>query len=181
MPATLGSVNVYLIVGPKGRALVDTGLDDRASREELARLLQQYGMTFGDIDVVVCTHHHVDHAGLGRTFQKAGAEVKMSKKDAELLTAFFSHPERDVETASFSGRHELPKELTAHIKTMFPFLRKLAEPFVPEVGLEEGERLELGGIPFEVLRTPGHTPGHISLWQKASLNKSPSKLIPAVI
>jgi glyoxylase-like metal-dependent hydrolase (beta-lactamase superfamily II) len=168
MPATLGSVNAYLIEGPEGSALVDTGLDDQASRQALRHQLRLEGLSLENIDTVVCTHHHADHAGLGRTFQESGATVKMSREDAELLAEFMNHPERDGEKASFGSRHELPTGLSAHIETMFPFLRKLAEPFQPDVGLDDGQTLNLGGIRFEVVATPGHTPGHVALRHEGS-------------
>ena len=39
-------------------------------------------------------------------------------------------------------------------------------PFIsvmPDILLNEGDKLEIGGIPIEVLHTPGHTKGSISL------------------
>ena len=48
MPVTLGAVNVYLVRGPGGAALVDTGMDDAASRAALAAALAAHGLALGE-------------------------------------------------------------------------------------------------------------------------------------
>ncbi|MCP4674216.1 MAG: MBL fold metallo-hydrolase [Deltaproteobacteria bacterium] len=165
MPATLGSVNVYLIRGPSGTALIDTGMNDATSRKQLSQQLGDLGLALEDIDTVVCTHHHADHAGLGKTFNEAGAVTMMSAIDAESLELFFKHPELDSERATFFGRHAVPESFAERIAPMFPFFRGLTERFTPTVLLEDGQEISLGGIRFQVLVTPGHTRGHICLKQ----------------
>lgn len=163
MPATLGSVNVYLIRGPGGAALIDTGMRDASSVKALVSQLEEQGLALSDIQTLVCTHHHGDHAGLGRTFAQAGARTLMSEWDATALKRFFNHPEVDETRASFSGTHPVPETFSRRISMMFPFFRKLAEPFEPTGHLQDRERLLLGGIPFQVVNTPGHTLGHVCL------------------
>lgn len=164
MPATMGSINAYLILGPEGAALVDTGLADLSSRTALEAGLQSRGLGLRDIQTVVCSHHHIDHAGLGKTFRELGARVLMSEPEAALFQDFYHHPELDGERAAFFGRHELPRELIEHVTHILPFLRKLCEPFDPETTLVDSSSVSLGGIRFQVLITPGHTPGHVCLY-----------------
>ena len=38
------------------------------------------------------------------------------------------------------------------------------EPDLPVFPLREGEFVELGGMRFEAILTPGHSPGHLSFW-----------------
>ncbi|WP_087018780.1 MBL fold metallo-hydrolase [Thaumasiovibrio subtropicus] len=45
----------------------------------------------------------------------------------------------------------------------FPHL----EPFDPSEWLEEGQVVEVGNVKFDVLHTPGHTPGHVILFSEA--------------
>ncbi len=163
MPATLGKVNVYLIRGPRGTALIDTGMNDATSRQELVRQLGDQGLALSDIDTLVCTHGHADHAGLGKTFADAGAATIMSREDAESLAAFFADPDMDSERATFFGRHAVPDAFAERVAPMFPFFRNLSEEFVPTELIGEERELDLGGVRFEVLVTPGHTRGHICL------------------
>ena len=163
MPATLGSINVYLIRGKRGIALIDTGMNDVGSRKELVSQLKGHGLELADIDTLVCTHHHADHAGLGQTFTQAGAATMMSRVDAESLKMFFDQPELDTTRASFGKSHPVPQKFAERVSLMFPFFRSLSEPFEPQMELEEGQKLDLGGIELEVMHTPGHTLGHICL------------------
>lgn len=41
-----------------------------------------------------------------------------------------------------------------------------AQAFLPTRFLEEGEQLTLGGLTFDVLHCPGHTPGHVIFVEK---------------
>jgi glyoxylase-like metal-dependent hydrolase (beta-lactamase superfamily II) len=168
MPATLGRVNVYLIRGPRGAALVDTGMNDATSRKELVRALGGLGLDPADLGTVVCTHHHADHAGLGLTLGAAGAATIMSVPDAESLRLFFADPGQDAMRATFYGRHEVPADFEERVAPMFPFFRGLSEEFAPSRTVNDGEILDLGGVPLEVVLTPGHTPGHICLLSRGA-------------
>jgi glyoxylase-like metal-dependent hydrolase (beta-lactamase superfamily II) len=163
MPATLGSVNVYLIRGPSGIALVDTGFNDSTSRKELEDQLRARDLVLSDIDTLVCTHHHQDHTGLGQVLSDAGATTVMSSLDAKSLAIYLADKESDESKASFGECHEMPSRFIERVAGLFPFFRTLAGNFAPDVTLDEGDEIPLGGIPFKVMITPGHTPGHICL------------------
>jgi glyoxylase-like metal-dependent hydrolase (beta-lactamase superfamily II) len=166
MPATLGAVNTYLVKGPRGLGLIDTGMDDVNSVRELFGLLKEEGMEPGSIEQVICTHHHPDHCGIGKTLQGFGARVLMSEPDAGSLALFLSNPEIDRQRATFFGRHDVPDEFCDRMTPMFPFFRKLQESFVPDGFLGDGQIVDIGGVELEVMLTPGHTRGHICLIQR---------------
>jgi glyoxylase-like metal-dependent hydrolase (beta-lactamase superfamily II) len=168
MPATRGAVNVYLVRGPDGAALVDTGMNDAASRAALVAALSENGLCLGDLGAVVCTHYHVDHCGLGATLLEAGAEVMMSARDAASLEIFFGDPGLDARRATFFDRHRVPAEFESRVTPMFPFLRSLQERFTPTRMLAEGDVVSLGGVRFDVLLVPGHTQGHLCLLEPSS-------------
>jgi len=117
---------------------------------------------------VVCTHHHPDHSGLADLFIEAGSRVLMSAADAESHRLFLARPESDAGRATFFGRHPVPPEFEERVSRLFPFFRSLSARFEPTETVADGQVLELGGIPFEVLLTPGHTRGHICLLQRES-------------
>lgn len=166
MPALLGTVNAYLIHGPEGVALIDCGLHDAASRKDFAAALEVRGLAFEDIDTVFLTHHHVDHAGAALFFQAHGAKILMAKADADLLHDFYRHPELDETRALFSGKHGLPDEFRDSLRSVFSFLRGLGRDFTPDRWIADNETVILGGLPFQVTASPGHTPGHLCLWSK---------------
>lgn len=58
------SVNIYLIKGPGGLILVDTGWGRSGPGDGLlAERLKKIGLNHGDIDLVILTHMHPDHIG----------------------------------------------------------------------------------------------------------------------
>jgi glyoxylase-like metal-dependent hydrolase (beta-lactamase superfamily II) len=163
MPATLGLVRCYLIRGSGRAALVDTGMNDASSRAQLERDLRHRGLTIADLETVVCTHHHQDHCGLGQALADAGARVLMSAADFESLARFYDHPETDAQRATFYGKHPVPDDFEQRVTNVFPFFRRLGQRFEPSEIVTDGQVVELAGIPFEVLITPGHTRGHVCL------------------
>ena len=107
-----------------------------------ARLFQhvQRGMASDGFDqvpgLVVLTHCHPDHLEAAAPLQKAGARLAMHA----------------AEVAYMEGEG---RQLAASLGMAYPELQM-------DVLLGEGE-LTLGGESFQVLHTPGHSPGHLCL------------------
>jgi len=84
---------------------------------------------------ILVTHGHWDHLlGVADLAEGTGAPVHMAERERELLE----------QLARFT-----PPGLTAR-------------PHTPEVLLQGGETIEAGGISFEVVSVPGHSPGHLA-------------------
>ena len=75
----LGDNTVHLVERGGARLLVDTGPDYAGAWEALRE-----GLAGETPDVVVATHGHHDHAGLGRRWQAAGVPVWVGKADGPL-------------------------------------------------------------------------------------------------
>lgn len=130
-PYTFTGTNTYLI-GDAKLAIVDPGPKDEAHLEALTE-------TIGDRDVeaVVLTHTHLDHAGLARIVQ--------NRVDAPMLFAGARRPMRET------GRFESDRLRRAHL-TMDP-------DFV----LQDTDTIRLDGMALKVVATPGHCSNHICL------------------
>ncbi len=83
---------------------------------------------------IVNTHGHADHIGANNDF---GAPVWIHKDDADFLT-------------------DHNKNLSAYLEE--PVVSPQADKL-----LTEGDIIEVGSLKLEVIHTPGHTPGGISL------------------
>ena len=107
--------------------------------DEVERILSLIGRYKLKVTAIVSTHAHIDHVGgLAKLYQYTGAPVMMHSDDLPLY--------RGMEVqAAFLGMR--PPELVE--------IHQL---------LKEGDVLQWGGFLGNVLHTPGHTPGSVSLY-----------------
>ena len=147
---TSGGVNAYLVDGPEGLTLVDTGPPGRGSRIEDA--LRKAKRPPGEVANILVTHYHPDHiGGLAELARKTGAIVYAHPLDAGIVRSGAPSPEGT------------PRSLLG--RALMPMIRsKGTEPATVNRELVGEEDLPIaGGI--RVIHTPGHTPGHTSfLW-----------------
>ena len=110
-------------------------IDPGGNAEGILRAIDDTGL---DIQIIVLTHGHSDHiAALFDIRDSTGARVAIHREDADFLEG----------RGSFSS--------------MFGISYKTPEP--PDRLLQEGDTIEIGGVGFTVVHTPGHTPGSICL------------------
>jgi glyoxylase-like metal-dependent hydrolase (beta-lactamase superfamily II) len=153
MPTQNMIFNLSLILdAAHGPTLVDTGAP--MQREALLAALAEAGLAVADLKRIIITHQDIDHVGLLHDLAAAsGAEV-------------LAH---SVEIPTIDGSAQ-PRFMNPVMQERAPFLRALAEGFRPTpvtTALADGQRLDLaGGV--RVIFTPGHTPGHISLYLERS-------------
>src|SRR5258705_6624732 len=107
--------------------------------DEVTRILDLIGRHKLIVKVIVSTHAHIDHVGgLSKLHQYTGAPLLMHRDDLPLYQAM-------DEQAAFLGVH--PPDLTE----------------VDQL-LKEGDVLRWGSFEAQVIHTPGHTPGSVSLY-----------------
>jgi hydroxyacylglutathione hydrolase len=103
---------------------------------EIQRIIDRYGLR---ITTIIVTHAHIDHVGGAHQLKQAtGARVYMSASDLPLYE---------------------------HLDVQASWLNVATPARVAiDTPAREGDRLHAGSTELEVLDTPGHTPGSISLW-----------------
>jgi glyoxylase-like metal-dependent hydrolase (beta-lactamase superfamily II) len=140
-------VNAYFLEAPDGKCiLVDTGLNDTAAR--LQRLLPARPTA------VVLTHGHCDHAGGAETLARSlNVPVYAHSEELPYLTGRTAYPPEDLTTGG-------PAALFCRFFRNRGF--NLAGSVLPLP--EDGTIPYLPG--WRWLHTPGHTPGHISLFRE---------------
>ncbi|HET6846541.1 MAG TPA: MBL fold metallo-hydrolase [Anaerolineales bacterium] len=141
--------NTYMIVEPDGLTIIDAGLPGSTSKT--LAFISSLGKTPRDLKRILITHSDWDHIGSLRPLKQAtGARTYASQLEADAMA---------------QGRPSRPTKMPSSA----PLLRRLMRFFfrpphfrVDEI-LEDGQVLPvLGGL--QVLATPGHSPGHISLF-----------------
>jgi len=155
------SIHALVVDAPGLRLIVDTCIGNdkprRMTRDvglqtPFLRLLSEAGVTRDSVDVVVCTHLHVDHVGWNTmregdrwvpTFPRA--RYLMARREVE-------HWENENRPASLSFDAEQAAVLADSVQPIFA------------AGLSE--LVEMNHVLSDEIRlvpTPGHTPGHVSV------------------
>jgi len=115
-------------------------IDPGGDLPNIERAIAQAGVT---VEKIWLTHGHVDHVG-GAADLKARRKIPIEgphRNDLFLL-------ERVAETARSFGMLD-------------------AANVTPDRWLEEGDRLEIGELTFDVLHCPGHSPGSVAFFNAA--------------
>jgi hydroxyacylglutathione hydrolase len=140
--------HIYLVDGGDEVALIDCGMASGDSLERILGNVRTEGLDPEKISKVIVTHYHMDHAGGAARFrERLGVEVVAP---ADAAPALRTGDERAValDVAKAAGfyaadYHFQPVEVAREVN--------------------EGDRIPVGKLELEVIETPGHCDGHISL------------------
>jgi glyoxylase-like metal-dependent hydrolase (beta-lactamase superfamily II) len=149
----LGGVNAYLIRGPKGLTLIDSGYP--GSAERIAQQLGALGHDLGALTQIVVTHCHPDHAGsLAELQARTGAQTWMHPLDAAMVRAGQAMRERLSPT---------PGVVNAIIyRVVIASAARTIAPARVDHEVEDGEELPFASG-LRVIHAPGHSAGQIAL------------------
>lgn len=146
---TLGDfINTFVFVETDGSVtLVDTGL--KKAPPKIVAGLAAIGKSPADVQCIVLTHAHSDHAGGAADLvqQAALTGVAIHEADAEFIEEGFAPP---LDQSLISAR----------VLTRLP--RASFDPVQVSERLTDGQLLDVAGG-LRVHHTPGHSPGHTSL------------------
>lgn len=154
----------YALVGDERVLLVDTGMPDTPTTV-IAPYLESIGSRVEDIDLVLITHADLDHSG---------GKAAIRERSPRAVLACHELDRRWIETAEAMvnenylwhephGFEEPDEQARAELKAG-------CGPDAPvDLGLRGGETVRLGaGWRVEILHLPGHTLGHIGVWDARS-------------
>ena len=181
--AQLADVNAYLIEGEKGCILVDTGWNTRQTFAALEEQLREIGVGFEDISQIIITHFHPDHYGLaGKLKELSRAKIALHQIERDFIRSrYISMDSLLAETADLLHLHGVPQEELPRLQKASLEVVKYVSPISPEITLHGGERIPLGSFNFEVVWTPGHSPGHVCLYEpKQKVLLSGDHLLPTI-
>ncbi len=114
-------------------------IDPGGEVERLLAAIEDQGLT---LEKIWITHGHLDHAGAASALKAAtSVPIEGPHKDDQFW----------IDQIEASGRqYGMPE----------------ARGFTPDRWLDDGDVVTLGETQFEVLHTPGHTPGHIVFFHR---------------
>lgn len=181
--SALDHTNVYLVEGTKGNLLIDTGLDTPEAFGALREALQSGGFGFKDILLIVATHIHPDHYGMiDKLKQLSGAKVATSEIEAKLIDSRYTKPDILLKqvTQLFQANGVPEGHLTELVEAGMA-LKPSVSVVKPDIMLRDGEPITVATSEFKVIVTPGHSPGHICLYEpKRKVLFSGDHLLPDI-
>lgn len=127
-------VNCFIIVDEETKQAVVIDPGDEPDR--ILAIIKENNLK---VSCIICTHAHFDHVGAVADIKKeTGARVAIHRDELEIYQGA-------KDQAAFWG-YEL-------------------DPLpAPDMFVREGDKLEIGNLKFEILHTPGHSPGGICLY-----------------
>lgn len=151
-------VALHLLVGPVGALLIDTGIRESVT-ETLLPYLDEHGIERSSLRWAINTHCDFDHTG-------GNGALKAAIPGVELLAHALDRPltedvqrlidERYGEFRGSDGFDD-PAETTEYLRSV--------SDLVPVDGVVHGgEQIDLGDRTVTVLHVPGHSPGHVAVY-----------------
>ncbi|MEM1578081.1 MAG: MBL fold metallo-hydrolase [Archaeoglobaceae archaeon] len=156
----LKSLNSYILTG-KRPLVIDTGFNIQECYTELIKGLQQLGIEPKKVDVLA-THLHADHLGL---VGKIAKNLLISRVDAEIAIKGILEPSYWKELAEIFIKNGFPEKEAKKVTKIHPAVKYSSEFSGEVIFLKDGDLLEYGNLELEVFLTPGHTPGHVCLYE----------------
>lgn len=167
LPFSLGIVNVWLVRLESGWLLIDTGMQTEACFDALVRALEGLSVEWRDIRRILLTHIHPDHMGLAsRLIPLTGAPLDLHWADQELLMQIVNtdvHYDWQQEILITAG---VSTEMRALVHASMLEIQQSFERLSPDRLLSGGETIATAHGLLEVIWTPGHSPGHVCLYDR---------------
>ena len=158
-------LNCYVVRGEAGERslLIDTGFNRPECYDALMRGIEELGLKSESTDVFL-THLHSDHTGNAGRLADLGFRIIMSETDKKLM-----NDARWAERLPLFRSEGMPEHLVDEVHRNNPGMI-FAPKNIDTIDVSDGDVLCYGGYVLKCVHTPGHTPGHMCLYdEKAKL------------
>ena len=157
----LKALNSYVIKDKDRSLVIDTGFNREECSKAFLNGLNKLEINIKDADLYI-THLHADHSGLAELFVDAGSNIYISKTDGIILNK--------LAEGYFEKRLQVLKilydleEYNVKLEEN-PGYKYSIKKAIDFNYMEEGDILKVGKYSLQTILTPGHTPGHMCLYE----------------
>ena len=157
-------LNSYIIKGGDRFLIIDTGFNREECLGTMNASLQKLGVDLNKTDFFI-THLHADHIGLLGTLASDNAKVYFNEREAQWIYAQYAGEDHwqktlDVYIANGFSAEDARKAMESHPAHKYSVKRKIDFTIV-----NDGDVIDIGDYHFQCVATPGHSPGHTSLYE----------------
>jgi glyoxylase-like metal-dependent hydrolase (beta-lactamase superfamily II) len=156
----LKAINSYVIMGSARNLIIDTGLNREECMDAMQTGLRELGVKLRDTDFFI-THLHADHFALVSSLVTNTSRVYFNQPDAE----WYARGGIWDEMAAQARLHGFPERQLQSALRNHPGFRYGARLDMPLSIVNQGDTIEIGDYSFLCIETPGHTRGHMCLFE----------------
>ncbi|HOO89871.1 MAG TPA: MBL fold metallo-hydrolase [Syntrophales bacterium] len=159
-------LNSYIIRGDDRFLIIDTGFNREECLNAMNESLQKLGVDLDKTDFFI-THLHIDHIGLLGALASENAKVFFNEPEAQrIYAAQYSWKDywqkiMDVYIANGFDAEVVRKSMLSH-----PAHRYSSQRTIDFTVVNDGDPIEIGDFHFRCVSTPGHSPGHLCLYEE---------------
>jgi glyoxylase-like metal-dependent hydrolase (beta-lactamase superfamily II) len=153
-------LNSYVIRDAERNLIIDTGLNRKECLDAMLNGLRKLGVELTRSDIFI-THLHADHFGLVAKLASDSSDILFSRPEKELMESW----EGFDSMVGYAGANGFPADELKAALDRHPG-NKYGTDWIPELKvLEDGDAIDVGDYHFKCVATPGHTMGHICLYE----------------
>jgi glyoxylase-like metal-dependent hydrolase (beta-lactamase superfamily II) len=166
IPFEDGLVNVFLFADGDEADLLDCGMNSDESVDAIKQAIAHIGGR--RLRRLVVTHIHPDHYGAAGTFAGEGlADLYIHRLEVPLVHPRYVELEQLVkEVRTYLLVNGVPPGDSEVLSNSQRALSQVVKTAEPSVQLDGAESLQMGRRTLRVEWTPGHSPGHICLYDR---------------
>jgi len=156
----LKAVNSYVIKAEGRSLIIDTGMNRKECMDVMSAGLEELGVDLKKADFFI-THLHADHSGLVSTLATDTSTIYFNQVDAAGVNSH-DFGRRATNLARINGFPE--GDLQSAIKN-HPGYKYSSRGQLDFNILKEDDTINIGDYLFKCIETPGHTKGHMCLYE----------------
>lgn len=157
----LKDLNSYVIKGADRNLIIDTGFNRTVCYEAMQQGIKDLQIDLDRTDFML-THMHADHTGLVERLATDSSRIFFSRIDSQVFDEDNSwQPLIDFAKINGFPADELEKALHNHPGFKYSPKRKPVFTLI-----DDGDVIECGDYLLRCIATPGHTQGHICLYEE---------------
>ena len=159
----LKALNSYMIRGNGRFLIIDTGMNREECLLPMRSALKKLNIDLEKTDFFI-THLHADHSGLVGKLSTDSSKVYFNKTEADFVN-FQPNEDYWMKHFVFYAANGFPEAEMKKVWEGHPGYRYSSRRRISFTVREEGDEIEIGRYLFRCIETPGHSPGHMCLYE----------------
>ena len=160
----LKAVNSYVIKAQGRNLIIDTGMNREECMSSMYSALGKLSVDLRETDFFI-THLHADHLGLVSNLATDTSVIYFNQPDADIISDIISTGSFWGNMLNFASMNGFPENELQEALKNHPGYKYSARGQLEFNILREGETINIGEYLLKCIETPGHTRGHMCLYE----------------